>query len=117
MRATQAMVRYLRLDVGLSESDLTYVTGATERTVRRWLSADVKRAHRPHLERLNDLCAVVALLEQHIATSGIGNWLWSPNPAIRARPIELLARGDLYAVLQAAEAIGSDPSRRWAVRD
>src|SRR3954452_20619538 len=50
-------VRYLRREMGLTEGDLAAITGAADRTVRRWLAGTTPQAR--HAERLDDLHAIV----------------------------------------------------------
>jgi len=96
-------VRYLRREMGLTEGDLATITGAADRTVRRWLSGTTPQ-HR-HAERVDDLHAVVEELADSLTAKGVRQWLHGRNRHLKGdRPIERLAHGDFDAVYKAAEA-------------
>ena len=116
--ATQETVRYLRRTVGLAERDLAIATGASTRTVRRWLAADVANAHPRHTARLLELRAVVAvLLDLQMKSYWTAHWLRGRKPVLgSASPLERLAAGDLKSVLLAARGVVEDSSAQWMLR-
>lgn len=96
-------VRYLRREMGLTERDLAAITGAADRTVRRWLSGTAPQ-HR-HAERVDDLYAIVEELADSLTAKGLRQWLHGRNRHLKGdRPIDRLAQGDFDAVRKAAEA-------------
>lgn len=96
-------VRYLRREMGLTEGDLATATGATERTVRRWLAGTAPQTR--HAERLDDLKGVVEEISDSLTAKGVKQWLHGRNRRLDgARPIECLARGEFKAVYKAAQS-------------
>jgi transcriptional regulator with XRE-family HTH domain len=97
-------VRYLRREMGLTERDLATATGASDRTVRRWLGGDTTPQQR-HGERLDDLKVIVEELSDSLTAKGVKQWLHGRNRHLKGdRPIECLAKGDFEAAYNAAQA-------------
>jgi hypothetical protein len=101
-----AYVRYLRSDVGLTETDLADATGASTRTVRRWTNSGEDLQRDPnYAQQIDDLHAVVVELRDSLTAKGIRQWLRSRNRYLKgARPIDLLREGRFDAVYEAAIA-------------
>lgn len=71
--------------------DVARVTGATRRTVGRWVTSKAMPRHDAE-ERLLELQAVVAQLRLVIRDEPARLWLRSPNPGLDWRkPLELIA--------------------------
>jgi transcriptional regulator with XRE-family HTH domain len=103
--AADARVSYLRREMGLTEGDLATATGATDRTVRRWLAGTTPQ-HR-HDEHLDDLKAIVEELSDSLTAKGVRQWLHGRNRLLDGdRPIDRLHKGDFEAVYKAAQAFG-----------
>lgn len=97
-------VPYLRREMGLTERDLATVTGASERTVRRWLNGAATPQQR-YAAPLDDLKTVVEELSDSLTAKGVKQWLHGRNRHLDgARPIECLASGEFDAVHKAAQA-------------
>lgn len=105
--STLARVRYLRGDVGLTETELADATGANPRTVRRWTNsndADFQRGPN-YAQEIDDLYAVVNELRDSLTGRGIRQWLRSRNRYLKGeRPIDLLRKGQFQDVYDAAIA-------------
>lgn len=99
-------VRYLRRHTKLTEADLADGTGASTRTVRRWLIADPEKARDPHYARqIDDLRMVVSELEESLTAKGIRQWLRARNRYLEGdRPIDLIREGEFKRVREAALA-------------
>jgi transcriptional regulator with XRE-family HTH domain len=103
-RAVEAgdVVRRLR-DYGLTQSAIARATGTTVRSVRNWEATSAIRAHND--ERLRDLREIVLILRETLTEKGVGQWLRARNRTLGGRrPIELLEKGDVKAVRDAAKA-------------
>ena len=97
-------VRHLRNDLHLTETDLADATGASTRTVRRWSGAQADDLGAPrYADRIDDLHAVVAELEDSLTAKGIRQWLRARNRSLGGvRPIQLLSDGKFEPVYEAA---------------
>jgi len=96
-------VQHLRHSLHLTENDLADATGASTRTVRRWSGAEAELSAPRYAERIDDLHAVVAELEDSLTAKGIRQWLRARNRSLSgARPIELLCEGKFEPVYEAA---------------
>ncbi len=97
-------VQHLRNDLHLTETDLADATGASTRTVRRWSGAQADDLAAPrYADRIDDLHAVVAELEDSLTAKGIRQWLRARNRSLGgARPIQLLKEGKFEPVYEAA---------------
>jgi hypothetical protein len=100
------IVRYLRLDLELTEADLATATGATTRTVRRWLAEDVEDPQARYADRLDDLRMVIEHLDGFgLPQEGIRNWLRWRNVCLGgSRPLEDIGKGEFDQVQRAAQA-------------
>ncbi len=95
----------MRLNLGLTEGDLATATGASTRTVRRWLAEDVEDPQARYAERIDDLRAIINELEDSLTPKGIRQWLNARNRSLAgARPIDSLSRGDFDQAHRAAQA-------------
>jgi len=100
-------VRYLRGEVGLTETELSDATGASTRTVRRWTSAEDAELQRGpnYTQQIDDLHMVVTELKDSLTHKGIRQWLRSRNRYLKGeRPIDLLRKGQFQDVYDAAVA-------------
>ena len=102
-----AQVHQLRHEIGLSEMDVATATGASARTVRRWMSssdADQRRGTN-YAQQIDDLHMIATELSDTLTPRGIGQWLRGRNRYLNGeRPIELLRRGRFGEVREAAVA-------------
>ncbi len=88
---------------GLTQKDLAAATGAAERSVRNWATTSAIRP--AHEERLRGVREVALILKDSLTARGVGQWLRAKNRLLGgARPIELIAKGDVDEVLKAAES-------------
>lgn len=79
--------------------DVARVTGATRRTVGRWVTSKAM-PRRDAEERLLELRAVVNQLRLVLRDEPARLWLRSPNPDLDWRkPLELIAEGEYRAVI------------------
>lgn len=110
-RARDLFVRY-----GLRAKDIARATGASVRTVKRWVSAAATAPRRtsPHDEGLDRLFEVIEILEVDLAPEWIGRWLTKRNNYVNGeRPIEVLADPRrFHEVRQAAiDSVNERPPR------
>src|SRR5687768_1559172 len=95
-----ASVRFLRRKMGLTEADLADGTGASTRTVRRWIVTTRPQAR--YAQRIDDLKTVVDELQDSMTPKGIRQWLRARNRYLDdARPIDLLRDGQFDRVKEA----------------
>ena len=98
-------VRYLRRQVGLTEVDLADGTGASTRTVRRWIAARATQPQARYARPIDDLKTIVDELHDSLTPRGIRQWLRARNRYLGgARPIDELRGGHFDRVRQAAQA-------------
>ena len=99
-------VRYLRRQTKLTESDLADATGASTRTVRRWLKANLRDVREPRFtDQIDDLRMIVEELEGSLTAKGIRQWLRARSRYLDgARPIDVLRQGGFDKVREAALA-------------
>lgn len=105
------VVRYLRLELKLTEADLATATGATTRTVRRWLADDIEDPQPRYAERLDDLRMVIEHLEGSLKPKGVQLWLQRRNKLLGgSRPLDDIREGEFDRVQRAAQAFADgDP--------
>ena len=89
--------------------DVARVTGATPRTVRRWVTSKA-RPRREAEDRILELKAVVDQLRPVLRDEPARLWLRSPNPDLDWRkPLELIAEGAyrrvIASILATAEGV------------
>lgn len=90
--------------LGLTSSDIALATHVNERTVRRWKAGDHTTRGESY-DRLTNLRDVVLVLEDSLTRRGVRQWFRAKNRLLDGkRPIDLLAAGDLEAVMRAARA-------------
>src|SRR3954465_2109639 len=70
----------LRKQVGLTDNDIARATGASQRSVRRWVAGGAVRAE--HADKLDDLRTIVALLAASLPAPVIVNWLRGRNSVL-----------------------------------
>jgi len=99
-------VRYLRRHTKLTEADLADGTGASTRTVRRWIAAKPTEDREPRYARqIDDLRTIVQELEESLTPKGIRQWLRARNRYLDGeRAIDLLREGQFRKVREAALA-------------
>jgi hypothetical protein len=91
--------------LGLTDGDIATAVGATDRSVRRWRAGDENRNSLRYWKQIDDLRAVVALLQEEgtLPDENIVHWLRARNRRLRdRRPLDLLADGHFDAVRDAA---------------
>jgi transcriptional regulator with XRE-family HTH domain len=98
-------VRYLRRHAKLTEADIADGTGASTRTVRRWIAAEPEAGEPHYTRQIDDLHAIVQELEESLTPKGIRQWLRARNRYLDGeRPIDLLREGEFRRVREAALA-------------
>lgn len=99
-----ALVDQLLVDDIVDSPDVARVTGATSRSVTRWLEGASPR--RPAEERLLELKAVVDVLRRVLRDEPARLWIRSPNPDLDyEKPLDLIERGDYRRVIGAILAL------------
>jgi hypothetical protein len=99
-----ALVDDLLVDDIVEAPDVAKVTGATPRSVTRWLEGASPR--RPAEERLLELKAVVDLLRRVLREEPAHLWMRSPNPDLDyEKPLDLIERGEYRRVIGAILAM------------
>lgn len=95
----------LRSGVGLTEADLATATGASTRTVRRWLADDAGGPQARYAARIDDLRIIVDELQDSLTSKGIRQWLHARSRYLQgARPIDSIGKGQFDSVHKAALA-------------
>lgn len=89
--------------VGFTQKQIANAAGATDRSVRNWAASG---AIRPVFdERLRELSEITLLLSDTLTPRGVTQWLSARNLLLGgARPIDLIARGEIDRVRGAAES-------------
>lgn len=109
-RAAEGGTTYLRImqevaTSGITQTELSRAVGAAERTVQTW-AAGTSQPTGVRAQRLLDVQLIVRLLSDTYAREGIRIWLHSRNRNLDLeRPIDLLERGEIDAVLEEANRI------------
>ena len=99
-----AVVDGLLDDDIVGSPDVARVTGATPRSVSRWLEGASPR--RRAEERLLELKAVVDLLRRVLREEPAHLWIRSPNPDLDYdKPLDLIGRGEYRRVIGAILAL------------
>lgn len=79
--------------------DVARVTGATRRSVRRWMSSTAIPRRRTE-GRLFELITVVDLLRLAVRDEPARRWLRTPNPDLDwHKPLELIGEGEYRLVI------------------
>lgn len=98
MAGMAAVVGALLDDDIVDSPDVAKVTGATTRSVSRWLEGASPR--RPAEERLLELKAVIDLLRHVLREEPARLWIRSPNPELDyEKPLDLIERGEYRRVI------------------
>lgn len=104
MSGMAAVVDDLLIDDIVDSPDVAKVTGATPRSVTRWLEGASPR--RPAEERLLELKAVVDVLRRVLREEPARLWIRSPNPDLGyEKPLDLIERGEYRRVIGAILAL------------
>lgn len=99
-----AVVDELLVDDIVDSPDVARVTGATARSVTRWLEGTSPR--RPAEERLLELKAVIDILRRVMREEPARLWIRSPNPDLDyEKPLDLIERGEYRRVIGVILAI------------
>jgi uncharacterized protein (DUF2384 family) len=99
-----ALVDELLVDDIVDSPDVAKVTGATPRSVTRWLGGASPR--RPAEERILELKAVVDVLRRVLRDEPARLWIRSPNPDLDyEKPLDLIERGEYRRVIGAILAL------------
>lgn len=107
---TSGTTTYLRIleevaDSGITRTELSKAVGAAERTVQTW-AAGTSKPTGVRAQRLLDVQLIIRLLSDTYTREGIRIWLNSRNRNLGLeRPINLLERGEIDAVLEEANRI------------
>lgn len=99
-----AVVDELLIDDIVDSPDVARVTGATPRSVTRWLEGASPR--RLAEERLLELKAVIDVLRRVLREEPARLWIRSPNPDLDyEKPLDLIERGEYRRVIGAILAM------------
>ena len=99
-----ALVDELLGDDIVDSPDVAKVTGATPRSVTRWLEGASPR--RPAEERILELKAVIDVLRRVLREDPARLWIRSPNPDLDyEKPLDLIERGEYRRVIGAILAL------------
>lgn len=99
-----SLVDEILVDQIVDSPDVARVTGATPRSVSRWLDGASPR--RPAEERLLELKAVIDLLRRVLREQPAHLWIRSPNPELDyEKPLDLIERGEYRRVIGAILAL------------
>ncbi|HTZ64715.1 MAG TPA: antitoxin Xre/MbcA/ParS toxin-binding domain-containing protein [Solirubrobacteraceae bacterium] len=90
----------------LTQREIARMTGADERSVRRWLaSRDSINIQRRYTRIIDDLRDLVMILGSTLPGEQFARWLRARNRYLHGvRPLELIAEGHYERVREAAEA-------------
>lgn len=99
-------IRFLLLDVRLTQREIAHMLGSDERTVRRWIKHDGEQTPQTRFaKRIDDVRDLVRLLYDTLPGEQTGRWLRARNRLLDGkRPIDLLAQDDYLHVREAASA-------------
>ncbi|CAN5380637.1 hypothetical protein BH24ACT7_BH24ACT7_13250 [soil metagenome] len=98
MSSMATLVDELLIDDIVDSPDVARVTGATARSVSRWLEGASPR--RPAEERLLELKSVLDLLRRVLREEPARLWIRSPNPDLDyEKPLDLIERGEYRRVI------------------
>jgi hypothetical protein len=82
----------------VDQADVARVTGATGRSVARWIEGVTPR--KAAEERLLELKSVVDLLRRSLRVEAARLWIHSPNPDFAyEKPLDLIGRGEYRRVV------------------
>jgi DNA-binding transcriptional regulator YiaG len=108
--ANTGSATYLRIleevtESGITRTELSKAVGAAERTVQTWVAGTSKPTG-VRAQRLLDVQLIIRLLGDTYTREGIRIWLNSRNRNLSLqRPIDMLERGEIDAVLEEANRI------------
>lgn len=100
------IVRYLLDENKLTQREIARMTGADERSVRRWLAShhpiNIQRRYSRIIDDLRDL---LGILGSTLPGEQFARWLRARNRYLRgARPLDVIAEGHYEQVREAGEA-------------
>jgi hypothetical protein len=100
------IMRYLLDEHKLTQREIAHMTGADERSVRRWLAShDSIKIQRRYIRVIDDLRDLLGILESTLPDEQFARWLRARNRYLRgARPLDLIAEGHYERVREAGEA-------------
>jgi transcriptional regulator with XRE-family HTH domain len=100
------IVRYLLDENKLTQREIARMTGADERSVRRWLaSRDSINIQQRYTRTIDDLRDLLAILGPTLPGEQFARWLRARNRYLRgARPLDIIAEGHYEQVREASEA-------------
>jgi transcriptional regulator with XRE-family HTH domain len=100
------IVRYLLNEHTLTQREIARMTGADERSVRRWLaSRDSINIQQRYTRVIDDLRDLMGILGSTLPGEQFARWLRARNRYLRgARPLDTIAEGRYERVREAAEA-------------
>jgi transcriptional regulator with XRE-family HTH domain len=100
------IVRYLLDEHKLTQREIARMTGADERSVRRWLAGSESiKIQRRYSRAIDDLRDLLGILEATLPGEQFARWLRARNRYLRgARPLDLITEGRYELVREAGEA-------------
>jgi transcriptional regulator with XRE-family HTH domain len=100
------IVRYLLNEHRLTQREIARMTGADERSVRRWLaSRDSIKIQQRYTRVIDDLRDLLGILGSTLPDEQFARWLRARNRYLHgARPLDVIAKGQYEQVREAAEA-------------
>lgn len=100
------IVRYLLDENKLTQREIARMTGADERSVRRWLaSRDSVNIQQRYTRTIDDLRDLLGILGPTLPGEQFARWLRARNRYLRgARPLDIIAEGRYEQVREAGEA-------------
>jgi transcriptional regulator with XRE-family HTH domain len=91
--------------IGLSRFDIAQMLDATPGVIEAWLTGEMTPGPRSR-QKLEELLEVLECLFEKMTPRAAHHWLTSASPALDYyEPLDLLRRGNLYAVMCVIEAM------------
>lgn len=100
------VIRYLLVEHKLTQREIARMTGADERSVRRWIaSQDSINMQQRYTRVIDDLRHLLGILEPTLPGEQFARWLRARNRYLGgSRPLDLIAEGHYEQVREASEA-------------
>ena len=98
-KGVKLQVAALRSEFGLSQAELSRVTGYSIRSIAGWEGG--KRVSEPALQKLIETARLRAALNKLLSPAALREWMRSPNPAFEGQtPIQVIERGESDRIWQ-----------------